>query len=1311
MVETQKDAGEELLLLSQQIIQETDVLILRFQNLTGELSDWEDQYYIGQFDRIQKLFDRFSRELRDAGFPVSIQQIREDLSRRYNTFYQIRTDFFNQYAERERTPPADAPKISDDAREPDKPEQAEGIQEQEISDDPFHCKRKKRIVRKPTPQSQQLQWMREAAAYYGISAQPDQPVTEADIRRAQLRNESEHQRQQAASDFARQERERLLAHNRRMEESARFEHLDSSHIDMSREGIGHGPFEPDKSQNSEAAQAAAATAAAAEKAARDERYREWLRQRQSSDHFPSGTGPGGVQPGETLSRTPPDRQQRFHLARITQNLGVVSYVTFSAAARKAEQGASKESDVVSAMFTAGYYVPTAVGMARAAVGRPTDSLEKGARRVTGEELGGQSRDTLRRYKALQSRIASLQEELSSMSSPEAPGKSIHNHRRQEVQHQLDILQGQLHTMEREAVRARDVRRFLYEKELDKDLLDALREKGQKGKLPKGNQPLREACRDVLSEETKGFHKRFGTQSQLTAQEIRSRINRLSTEGKSVKEQIRNLQRKGGSLSTEERQLLMKLKSGSRNIGGSMAELKNLQRARADFAYKERRLRGIMKEAGKRSMYKLSGMRMARSFLLKPLYAGQDSSTDGLAYIIQTVLDPTNRRLAGGTVKLPLKITGKIVRRVAPGSYDDAAQLGRSVRKGIYHIITAPGRIARCAVNRAGQGITHAVPIGIRTAAATPVRYLHRKYDNVLTGVLNFRKWFADTHMGRGITGLQMLGRKVSALFRVAGALLKKTAISIIGIFLALVLLIQCVGGILGVVASLSSSVIMSPEASANGKISLAPYTQMLQMPLSRFNYSLTRMVRKYEDNPDCENVTTSYAGSLNNTRELLSMMAVRFRQNIDPTSNPEIERYLNDLFDKSHIITATEHKYKCTGCKSRKRIGLTIDPETGFATIGPVTEWYCPGHMDVTLTVSVVGFDELFSRDTYTSAAYAFDGWTEENRQWVRMIYNQDWGELYDGLEYVQQTPAGAMVTSADESRIWNYLLNLTGNEYGAAGMMGNLYAESMLVSSNMENQYEAILGMNDASYTSAVDSGAYGSFTTDSVGYGLAQWTDTPRKESLLELAQTAGKSVGDLSVQFGLLQQELTGSYSHVLNALQNATSVREASDYVLCRFENPHDQSAAVKRTRADFGEFFYNKYVYGISAEGHLTQAQMRVIHVAMNSADYGIVPRAGYCQRWAAQVYSAVGYGLDTSASARASGIRYGVSSDFSIIPPGAAIYGGYNSQYGHVGIYVGNGLVYHNIGYVAVDSLKTWIQAYGAFCWGWEAGSDLTEME
>ena len=74
-------------------------------------------------------------------------------------------------------------------------------------------------------------------------------------------------------------------------------------------------------------------------------------------------------------------------------------------------------------------------------------------------------------------------------------------------------------------------------------------------------------------------------------------------------------------------------------------------------------------------------------------------------------------------------------------------------------------------------------------------------------------------------------------------------------------------------------------------------------------------------------------------------------------------------------------------------------------------------------------------------------------------------------------------------------------------------------------------LGYTDATYTAAVDSGAYSNFTKDSAGYGLAQWTYWSRKEALLNYARGKKKSVGDLTTQRGFLMEELTTDYKAVL------------------------------------------------------------------------------------------------------------------------------------------------------------------------------------
>lgn len=162
------------------------------------------------------------------------------------------------------------------------------------------------------------------------------------------------------------------------------------------------------------------------------------------------------------------------------------------------------------------------------------------------------------------------------------------------------------------------------------------------------------------------------------------------------------------------------------------------------------------------------------------------------------------------------------------------------------------------------------------------------------------------------------------------------------------------------------------------------------------------------------------------------------------------------------------------------------------------------------------------------------------------------------------------------EEKIWRFLKTQGLTDAGAAGLMGNLYAESGLRPNNLQNSYEGKLGMADAEYTERVDSGSYTNFVRDSAGYGLCQWTYWSRKEALLAYAKKAGKSIGDLEMQLGFLMQELTSGYKAVLATLKTAANVRAASDAVLLQFERPADQSEATKVKRAGYGQKYFDKY---------------------------------------------------------------------------------------------------------------------------------------
>ena len=61
---------------------------------------------------------------------------------------------------------------------------------------------------------------------------------------------------------------------------------------------------------------------------------------------------------------------------------------------------------------------------------------------------------------------------------------------------------------------------------------------------------------------------------------------------------------------------------------------------------------------------------------------------------------------------------------------------------------------------------------------------------------------------------------------------------------------------------------------------------------------------------------------------------------------------------------------------------------------------------------------------------------------------------------------------------------------------------------------------------------------------------------------------------MQLKFFVKELREGYPAVLSVLKNATTVREASDAVLLKFERPADQSEAVRAKRASYGQAYYN-----------------------------------------------------------------------------------------------------------------------------------------
>jgi hypothetical protein len=308
--------------------------------------------------------------------------------------------------------------------------------------------------------------------------------------------------------------------------------------------------------------------------------------------------------------------------------------------------------------------------------------------------------------------------------------------------------------------------------------------------------------------------------------------------------------------------------------------------------------------------------------------------------------------------------------------------------------------------------------------------------------------------------------------------------------------------------------------------------------------------------------------------------------------------------------------------------------------------------------------------------------------------------------------------------KIWDKLLSAGFTPAGAAGLMGNLQAESGLVPTNLQNSYETKLGFTDGAYTAAVDCGAYDGFVSDGAGYGLAQWTYPSRKAALLAYAKARGLSIGDLDMQMGYLLQELQTMFKPLWDKLRATGSVREASDCVLLQFERPANQGAETCARRAQLGQGFYDLYGGGKDMAYLMTAqafcAKLLAIANGCKTA-YMLGPwgwpandkmitrattqgsNAQTNRQWLAQANAIKGGGFLFDCVGLIKGILWGwtgdlsrtyggagyacngvpdydakkmidccreVSTDFSTIVPAEAVW-----MDGHIGVYVGGGVV------------------------------------
>lgn len=134
--------------------------------------------------------------------------------------------------------------------------------------------------------------------------------------------------------------------------------------------------------------------------------------------------------------------------------------------------------------------------------------------------------------------------------------------------------------------------------------------------------------------------------------------------------------------------------------------------------------------------------------------------------------------------------------------------------------------------------------------------------------------------------------------------------------------------------------------------------------------------------------------------------------------------------------------------------------------------------------------------------------------------------------------------------------------------------------------------------------------------------------------------------------------------------------------------------------------------GSSTLANATPKQKAVVKYATQGSLFG--SRSGQCQKWVATVYQkALGGSYKSICCAHNGWMTWGVSTSQVNIPIGATVYsrgsgssGSCHKLLGHVGIYIGDGMVVSNTGIWKKQTLASFAKS-GWFGWGWNGGVSL----
>ncbi|MBO5833968.1 MAG: hypothetical protein J6R22_03375 [Alphaproteobacteria bacterium] len=159
---------------------------------------------------------------------------------------------------------------------------------------------------------------------------------------------------------------------------------------------------------------------------------------------------------------------------------------------------------------------------------------------------------------------------------------------------------------------------------------------------------------------------------------------------------------------------------------------------------------------------------------------------------------------------------------------------------------------------------------------------------------------------------------------------------------------------------------------------------------------------------------------------------------------------------------------------------------------------------------------------------------------------------------------------------VYQALLYAGCTDNGAAGIMGNLYAESNICPFRQQNDYSTGYTYSlQLTETFRANDKNYFVYYDGDTGYSLAQWTDYDRRSNYWDFCGQQGIGDGTLSLQF-LIHEMQTGFASCWAVCTDPNKSLLECSNKILLDFERPEQHGPDVQATRYSYSSQVYNDF---------------------------------------------------------------------------------------------------------------------------------------